>query len=154
MRAFSLIETLMYLGLFALLMEGAFVGIFAISESADRNQTEAYLEEEGDFVADKISYEISQSSTVSLPNGTNARIDLIEFGMPVSIEESDDIFSIARNNSAAIPFSSNLVQVSDVQFIATTSPSSAVTTSFTLQAKTEDGRTLSEDFSTITYAAL
>jgi hypothetical protein len=154
MRGFTLLETLMYICLFALIMEGGFTGIFAISESADRNQARAYLGEEGEFIAAKISYEISQSTYISLfdSGATSTEVDFIsDAGVPTSIRLLGDAFVITRGNETAVPFSSNLVQVKAASFSAS---SSLVSTSFTLETRSASGRRLSEDFSSVSYTRI
>ena len=157
-RGFSLLETLMYIALFALIMEGSFTGMLAISELAERNQTKAYLEEEADFIITKVSYEISNATTVSLsgPDATNTEINLTTAeGGNVSIELSGSALVIARGNNVGVPFSSSNVRTSKVAFATDSKDSSSpIYFAFSLQTESASGKIVSEDFSAVSYPAL
>lgn len=146
MRGFTFLETLIYISLFAVLMQGMFASLFAIAESSDRNETKAYLEEEGDFIADKISYEISQSTSATLES--NGEIDLASVDDSESVHPSNGQFAISRDGSAFIPFSSNLTEVTQPEFSI---ESNRVSFSFVLSTLTQSGTTLSETFSRTSY---
>src|SRR3989344_9023228 len=64
---FTLIETLVYLGLFSILIGGALVAAFGIFESNGRNQTKAMVQEEGQFLAAKIDWVLSGVRSVDAP---------------------------------------------------------------------------------------
>lgn len=66
MHGFSLIETLVYLGLVSLLITGTLVSAYAVQESAERYQHLAYLEQEGLFIMRRLSWSI-QTGTLLLP---------------------------------------------------------------------------------------
>jgi hypothetical protein len=55
MPGFTLIETLTYIGLFALLLSGAITGTQSLTESIERSHTNALLETEGNFLLAKIT---------------------------------------------------------------------------------------------------
>jgi hypothetical protein len=147
-RGFSLLETLMYIALFGVIMQGAFAGIVAISESAERNQAKAYIEEEGDFLVAKISYEISQASSTEISPEKSTQINLArDNGEDISIESNDGGLFITRGDSTPVEFSSNRVSVSDFVFKKVANGTTqSIVFSFTLQAPSEGGRLVSEDF--------
>src|SRR5258708_4700865 len=58
-KGFTLIETIIYLGLFALVMSGIIVSAYALVETAGRNQAKAVLQEEKDFLVAKINYALA-----------------------------------------------------------------------------------------------
>jgi ABC-type amino acid transport system permease subunit len=155
MRGFSLLETLMYLCLFALVMEGTLSSIFSITESANRNATKAYIEQEGDFIEEKIDYEISQASLVYVSKSSNSQLNLVSVtGTTTSLQASGDFFTIIRSG-VSIPFSSNLVRVSNVSFsIVKISSLYEIFTTFALIAKSNSGQESSEDFESISYSHL
>ena len=64
-RAFTLIETLLYIGLMSFLMTGMLASAFAISGSADRNRTEALLSQEGLFLMQAIRWGLQGAEIVS-----------------------------------------------------------------------------------------
>ena len=73
MPGFTLIETIIYTGLFALLLSTAITGTESISESIGRSQTHALLETEGHFLLAKIAYDpshINQSGSFLIDTKT------------------------------------------------------------------------------------
>jgi len=69
MRAFTLIETLMYLALLSVLMSGSLVSAYAIAESAERNRAAAWLEQEGLFLLRSVHWDIQGAVVLNLhPN--------------------------------------------------------------------------------------
>jgi hypothetical protein len=66
MRAFTLLETLIYLGLFSLLVSGTFSAVYAIAESSALLSTDTVLHEEGAW----LSYEIKNSQVTGMPRAT------------------------------------------------------------------------------------
>lgn len=155
-RGISLLETLLYLGLFACVMEGGFAGMFALVESANRQETLAYITEEGNFIADKISYEISQSEMAHVfASEGGTEIDLTNLdGVTNIISFSDDTFFIQRESDIEIPFSSNLVHISKVAFAQSDSSSTDISIAFTVNAKTRSGQLVSVDVSRVAYLDL
>ena len=146
---FTLLEVLLYLGLFGYLIAAGTVGIYALLASSQRNDTRAYLAEEGTFLADKIAYEISEAQSDSAPQPD----ELVLNGMngPVIIKAVDGKFFIERNGTPELPFSSETTQVTNVAFITL---SSSVAFSFTLQSRSTDGRISSEDFARVAYVSM
>jgi Tfp pilus assembly protein PilE len=67
MRAFTLIETLVYMALLGLVMEGGFSGISAITETVNRNETKSRLEEETEFLESRMAYEASENQSMIFP---------------------------------------------------------------------------------------
>jgi hypothetical protein len=65
MRAFTLIELVLYLALMTLLMTGAVAGAAALTESASRNQVRARIELDGAFVGRRIAYACAQALAVA-----------------------------------------------------------------------------------------
>ena len=59
-KGFTLIETVIYLALFSIVIGGALAATTLLFEGAGRNTTEARLEEEGNFMLEKIAYDKSQ----------------------------------------------------------------------------------------------
>lgn len=65
-RGFTLIETLVYLALFAIVLFGIVATTYAYFETVGRNQTKAMLQEEGQFMLGKIAYAMSGAKTISI----------------------------------------------------------------------------------------
>jgi energy-converting hydrogenase Eha subunit G len=58
---FTVIETVIYIAIFTIFIGGAVVSAFNLIMSNDTNKTDAYMEEEGQFVLAKIEWMLSQS---------------------------------------------------------------------------------------------
>jgi hypothetical protein len=65
---FTLIEVILYLGLFALLITGAITAAFAIQDGSESNKTRVVLQAEGAFLLAKVHY--------AIVNGTDPLQDL------------------------------------------------------------------------------
>lgn len=81
MRAFSLIETLVYLGLFTLIMCAAIAALLSIRESSGRDAARALVQSEGMFLAASISQKPgvswdSSRHTLFVLGGSNTRVQL------------------------------------------------------------------------------
>ncbi|MDQ5954245.1 MAG: hypothetical protein QG583_173 [Patescibacteria group bacterium] len=63
---FTLIETVIYIGLFAILMGGALTSVYAIIEGNNRNQNKAMVQEEGTFILGKIDWALTGVSSASV----------------------------------------------------------------------------------------
>lgn len=68
-KGFTLIETLVYLGLFGIIMVGVISVAYTTFESNGRQQTKALLQEEGDFLLAKLNWTLTgaTSTSVNLP---------------------------------------------------------------------------------------
>ena len=63
-RGITLIEVLVYIALFSLIIGGAMVSVWNTTTSMNRNQTDAELEIQGNFLLDKLSYNASTTPTI------------------------------------------------------------------------------------------
>ncbi len=75
-RGVTLIETLIYLALFAIIMSGLMASAYMLYAGADQSQTKAMLQEEENFILGKISYAMSQARTICdpAPNASGAML--------------------------------------------------------------------------------
>src|ERR1041385_5567651 len=64
---FTIIELLVYLGLFGIIMTGILSGSYAVIESANRNQTKGLVQADGDFLLGKINWAMSGVTAVTMP---------------------------------------------------------------------------------------
>ena len=67
-RGFTLIEIVIYMGLFGLLMGGAVVAANDVFESSGRGGVRAVLGEEGDFILSKINWALRDAARVIEPH--------------------------------------------------------------------------------------
>jgi prepilin-type N-terminal cleavage/methylation domain-containing protein len=134
-HGFTLLESLIYIALFGILMSGALAGIAALTESANRNDTQALLEDEGTFLLGKIDYEVASTNSLSVQNAvqnaTEVLTSLANPHVPLSNLEITQYFT-----------------ASSTPGISATNPAyEALRTSFTLSATTSSGQHISESFS-------
>src|SRR3989344_2337496 len=66
-KGFTLIETLVYLALFALIIGGMVVAAYLLFETSDRYQTRAMLQEEQNFVMAKIMRTLNNAKDICAP---------------------------------------------------------------------------------------
>lgn len=168
LRAFTIIETIVYLALFSILMGGAVVAAFQIFESASREQTHSILQEEGNFIMGKINWAISGAQSVSSPGGgvygsqlsVNKVTGLDSSGQPII---STVVISISGTDitiqDGAVPvqtLNNSNVRIARLGFMHTLASGSGVnpesiTASTTVTARTPNGMVLSQDFTTTIY---
>ena len=86
-EGFTLIETVIYIALFAFIMTGALVSIYGILGSSARNQTKAMVQEEGSFLLGKIDWALSGVETINLPDDSDG--DGIELDLTLSVKKFD-----------------------------------------------------------------
>jgi type II secretory pathway pseudopilin PulG len=164
-RAFTLIETVVYLGLLAIIMSGAFASAYGILGSSARNQAKALIQEEGTFLLGKIDWALGGVQSIALPasNASGDMLSVIKYsaspGNPIVVAVSGGNMTIAKGaNPAKILNNSNVSVTCAVDGCFSHSASSAdginpesVSASFTVSAKTSEGMTYTQDFSTAKY---
>lgn len=158
---FTLIETIIYVALFAFIMTSALVSVYSILSSSARNQTKAMVQEEGSFLLGKIDWALSGISSASVSNGGNT-LSVIKFdtsiASPVVITLQNESFFIKRGGGPSRQLNNTNVTVSCASDCFERVAGSgdginpeSVEANFTVSAKTSDGLSFSQDFSTIKY---
>lgn len=153
-RGFTLIETLVYLALFALIIGGFVAAAYMLFETSDRNQTKAMMQEEANFLVGKLNWVMSgvDSSYAITPSANTSDSTL-------TVTKYDgSTFTVFRSGSSmqlnGETLNNSNVTISKLVFIHTyaggTSPES-IEAGFTISAKTPTGGTISEIASTTRY---
>jgi type II secretory pathway pseudopilin PulG len=155
-RGFTLIETLVYIGLFALIISGLLFSTFNVFQTSDRTKTRAAVQEEGDFLLGKLNWALSGASAVSAPasGGTGTTLTLTKAGSSISFALSSGNLTLQRGVGAATRLNNtNSTITAATLFTHTGSGGSPefVTAAFTLQTKTPNGLSYSQDFQTTKY---
>ncbi|MDB5245564.1 MAG: hypothetical protein JWN90_669 [Parcubacteria group bacterium] len=96
---FTLIETLIYIALFALIVLGAFSSISMIQTSSERSRSEALLIEDAAFIGDRLQTLLEASSTrveqdedlVTSLAGEDTSVSAISFIHAASDDDPDHI---------------------------------------------------------------
>lgn len=155
----SMIEVVVYLGLFSILLSGAVVAAHAMFQSSGRNIAKAMVEEEGNFLVGKIQWALSGVSIVNTP----------------LVGEVSSNLTVTKYDNSLVTLSLPPGGVMMIQVGATTSPLNNANTSitaltfthigassdgitpegviaeFSISATTPNGAIVTRDFSTTKY---
>jgi type II secretory pathway pseudopilin PulG len=164
-KGFTLIETLVYIGLYAIIMAGAVISMYTLFESGERNQTKAMVQEEGNFLLAKVDWALTGARTINLPvaGASGKTLSVTKWdtaaGNPVVITISNGSMTMSRSGNPAV-----VLNNADVQIICPTANcfthSSAsgdginqenATATFSVHATTTNGLSFSQEFSTTKY---
>lgn len=157
-RGFTIIELLVYLGLFALLLGGVATGAFSVIESSGRTQARAMLQQEGNFLVGKINWALAGASQVTAPITTGSQLSVTKYDTTTAainlngtnMEIQDTV------NTTATPVNNANVTVTNLLFIHTAASGDGVNQekvvgSFTLSTHAPNGMVISQDFTTTVY---
>lgn len=164
-RGFTLIETLVYLGLYAILMTGALVAMYSLFESSNRNLVKAMVQEEGSFLTGKIDWVLTGVQTINLPvvppsptSGPTLSVTKYDtsIGNPIVIGLSGHDLTISKAGGPATALNNSNVSLGNLVFTHTAASGDGInpeslSASFTLFSTTSDGLPFSQNFSTIKY---
>lgn len=158
-QGFTLIEMIIYVGLFSMIIGGAIISAFNIFESTNRNQVKAMVAEEGIYLIGKINWALIGATAISVPSPDH--LSITKFG--ISPSENPLIFSISdggmrlkRGSNSRQILSNTNVSVENLVFVRTVSSgndmnSESISVSFTISAKTPEGMKFFENFHTVKY---
>jgi len=160
MRGFSLIEMLIYIGLFALIMTAALEASFAVSESSARDATRAELQEEGEFLIGKIDWIIGQSREVAAPAAGVSSQNLSVTNddgsaVSVSLSAGDGLVSVARGPQDPVQLNDDGIRITQVSFEHIAGVPDGlpehIDTSLTLIATSSTGKPMTQTFQETFY---
>ena len=171
-KGFTLIETIVYLAIFAIIMTGTISSVYAIFSSSARNQTKALTQEEGSFLLAKIDWALTGTQTINQPNDGNPStvdygntLSVTKFdssaGNPIVIAVTGGVMTISRAGNPAVVLNNTnttiTCPVSPEDCFKHTSASGdginpeGLTAKFRIHATTSDGLPFSQDFTTVKY---
>lgn len=143
---FTLIETLVYLGLFSIIIVGVVAVAYATFEGNGRLQTKDIVQEEGDFLLAKINRALGSAKSVTISGTT---LDITKW------DSTHAIFSLSGTTLqlGGVNLNNSNTQITGLNFVNNGhgTPVEDVIASFTLQTKTPNGQTYSENFTTTKY---
>ncbi len=156
---FTLIETLVYLALYAVIILGMLTAAYSLLEFNAHNETAAMVAEEGDYLLAKINTAISGAASIRSPADSGTTLSVIDTdGLATTIEADSSGIRIQENRAAFQTLNNGDVSVVDLVFVHTHTGNSfdpeSISVSFTLVATTTDGHMLSRDFTAIEYLHL
>jgi type II secretory pathway pseudopilin PulG len=155
-NGFTLIETIIYIGIFALIMSSAVVSIYSIMSNNARNQTKAMVEEEGSFLIGKIDWALIGTKKINSSNGNTLSVTKFDSAIPDPIEISveDGKMKIKKGGGGdTIELNNSNITVSCPPsgcFIHGVDPEK-IEANITINTKTSEGLPFSQDFYTIKY---
>jgi prepilin-type N-terminal cleavage/methylation domain-containing protein len=163
-RAFTLIEVIVYIAIFAIMMTGAIGAVYALAGSDSRNQTKAQVQEEGSFLIGKIDWALSGAQSISSPGANASGNTLIVTNYnpsksPIVIQVTGGNMTIAVGaNPTHVLNNSNIQITCPAQGCFTHTKASAdginpenATSSLTISTNTSNGAVFSQFFSTVKY---
>lgn len=160
-RGFTLIETIVYMALYAIIMGGALVSVYSIFQSSSHTTARVLVHEEGNFMVGKINWAMEGISSITSPlvNATGqvllvTKSDASLGVVGVSIVGSNMMIQIGGVNEV---LNNSNVRINATPFITHTRASTdgispeSIAVRFTVTTLTEDGLTYTQDFSTVKY---
>ncbi|MDD5050452.1 MAG: hypothetical protein PHV93_01790 [Candidatus Pacebacteria bacterium] len=118
---FTLIETILYIGLLSLILGGILSASYYLIESSGRQSQSILVDEELNFLFKKIDWVLSSVSSIDAPLGPGVSTKLIvrkyNFSTnPLTLVAKDGLLTLSRSNKEAIPLNSESVKVDSVSF--------------------------------------
>ncbi len=131
-KGFTLLEVVIYIGLFAIVMGGAITATVQLLKSGERNERSAAIQEEGTFLIRKINWLVTSSSVVSAHGGDSLTITKRngpDFNSatdnPLVLTGQDGAVTVTRGSLPSVTLNSDALPVTD--FVATVDSSSGKT---------------------------
>jgi prepilin-type N-terminal cleavage/methylation domain-containing protein len=165
-KGFTLIEVVVYLGLFSVLMSGVIVSAYNIIESEKRNETKGLLNNEAEYIVGKINWALTGAQVVNIPTpGTSGsllslnRVISTANGVPtitsVSIGLSVTDITITIGSNPSEKLNNNDTEITNLTFSRNSGTSSgspeSVTATATVRMRTPNGSYITRDISTTSY---
>lgn len=116
---FSLIETVIYMALVALVIGALLVSTYSMVDGSVRLQNKAVVSQEGLFLVRKLDWALSGATAVSVPNPITLRVtraDLPAGESPLEFTLTDTTLTLARGTGAPEALQSASVAVEDLTF--------------------------------------
>jgi Tfp pilus assembly protein PilE len=153
-KGFTLIETIVYLALFALVISGIVTSMYDLYDITGRNQSKALLQEEKDFLSAKIGMtlqNIDPTKTIS-PAANSAGA----FLSATSFDGTTNTISLASGQLLlnALPLNNTNVTISNLVFIhsyAGGANPESIEAGFTISERAPNGMLVSQSASTTRY---
>ena len=155
-KGFTLIEALIYLALFGILMGGAIVAAYNIYESGSRISARIIVLEEGNFLLAKINWALSGISAVNFPlvgsTGSKLLVTTVDSAIGSISIESGGTDIVMTQGGVTQTLNNTNVTVDNLLFDYKQNGNVEwITSSFTLNTRTADGKPLSQNFKGTKY---
>jgi type II secretory pathway pseudopilin PulG len=156
-KGFTLIETLVYLGLYSIIMTGALVSVYSIFSSSAHNEARSMVQEEGSFLIGKIDWAMSNAKIISAPASTGSTLTLTRYdGTVVTLSLTGTDLQIVDSGGAPQTLNNTNVKISSLTFTHVLPTSDGVNPEsvgavFTIATRSSDGLAFTRSFSTLKY---
>jgi hypothetical protein len=157
---FTLIETIIYIGIFVLIISGAVISAYSIIGSSARNQAKAMVQEEGTFLIGKIDWALSGIKNPSISgNGKKLTVTKSVSGLEIILEIDNGKMTIKKGTADRVDLSNSNIVVSCpllgcFRHIISTGEGinpEKIEANIAIATKTSEGLPFSQDFYTIKY---
>ena len=151
---FTLIETLVYLGLFSILMGGSLVCVYGVLETSANTRARSELQEEGDFLIEKFDWALSGASSVVVSPHT---ISINKYGYgqnPLQFAIAGSNISLQQGSAPAVLLNARSTQVTSSAFTdipSTNNIPEGAEFSIALSKNSDNGKTMTQTFSLTKY---
>ncbi len=146
---FTLIELVVYLGLFAVVISAGLTSAFVMLEAAGRGDAQIYLLNEGNFLLGKINYLLNFSSGEAVSNQGKKLDFTLSGGSKASLEIINQDLVFTSQGGQPQPLNGSRAKLSALEFrlkdLGLSGKSVAV--DFTLEGRTDQGKIVSKTFS-------
>ena len=125
-KGFTLIETIIYIALFALLMGMALISAYYLIDSSKNLGTKTNIQEEGDFIIRKLNWALTGVEKITTPEtGTTDNLNIIKYdGKKISICLDAQKILIGQNSNGEcsikstdyLPLSTDNIEVKNLSF--------------------------------------
>ncbi len=131
-RGFTLMEVVIYIGLFGILMSGAVAATYQLLQGGAKNEANIAIQEEGTFLIRKFNWALTSTSAVTVSDGNTITITKLigpDYDAtnenPLIITGQGGIVTMQRGTSAALTLNASAYPVDN--FAARTDSSSGKT---------------------------
>ncbi|NBV77611.1 hypothetical protein EBR66_05615 [bacterium] len=159
-RAFTLIETVLYLALFSALLGGLFMCAYMLIDSADRSQTKAMMQAEKQFILATIDRALTGASAIATTTPPNAvTITHLDGTVTKFCAVGTNIVQLVGAGTCStrgVALNNSNVTISKLTFLHTYNPMNPsipekLEAGFTIHSFTSRGMPLSQTASTTRY---
>lgn len=122
MKGFTLVETLVYLGLFSIAIGGLIVSAFYLIDAGADNQKLVSVQEEGTFLNRKLAWAIASATDADVVGGTTLTLSRPDLGAesPLSLTYDAGVgkgsLMLSRGGGIPLPLNGSEFTVTDVVF--------------------------------------
>ena len=153
-KGFTLIETIIYLGLFAIVIGGGMIAAYSIIQGTDANNNQVIVQEEGNFLLRKLDWALTGATAVTVPN-QDTTLNVTKGGATLIFDLSGGNLTLDRGSGAAqLNTSSSAITLTPSSHLFTKTVTAgepdAITANFTISSVSA-GRTFSQSFTTTRY---